>query len=70
LQWRDNARIIKKESAKYRIAKWICDKFKNDIAVNYWRKLAGKYDMHVNKTYLYQLKSRLKFGLNKIWLKN
>jgi len=59
LQWRDNARDIRKEAAKIRIAKWISDKFKNDIAVNNWKELAGKYKMLIQKTFSYQLKSRL-----------
>ena len=49
LQWRDNARSLRKEAAKVRVARWISGKFKNNIAVNNWKELAGKYDMLINK---------------------
>ena len=55
LQWRDNARLLRKEAAKNRIAKWTEIRYRNN-----WKELSGKYDMFVNKSYLFQLKSRLR----------
>ena len=60
LQQRDKAKNLRKEAAKFRIAKWISGKSKNDITFNNWKELAIKYDMLINQTALYQLKSRLR----------
>ena len=60
LQWKDNAKKLTKEAAKNRIAKWTENKYKTAIARENWRELSGKYDMYVNKSYLFQLKTRLR----------
>ena len=60
LQWKDNAKKLSKESAMNRVAKWTEAKYRNNRARENWRDLSGKYDMYVNKTYLFQLKSRLR----------
>ena len=60
LQWKDNARNMTKEAARRRIAKWSIERNSISNARNNWRELAGKYDMFVNKTYLFQLKTRLR----------
>ena len=60
LQWKDNAKKSTKEAAMNRIAKWTENKYKLGRARENWRDLSGKYDMYVNKSYLFQLKSRLR----------
>ena len=60
LQWRDNCRGSKKDSAKLRAAKWIENKYKTAVARKNWRDLSDKYDMFVNNTLLFQVKSRLR----------
>ena len=60
LQWRDNAKKSTKEAAMNRIAKWTENKYKFSRARENWRNLSAKYDMYVNKTALFQLKSRLR----------
>jgi hypothetical protein len=60
LQWKDKAKLLSKEAAKNRIAKWIENKYRYNRAKENWRTLSGKYDMFVNKTALFQLKSRLR----------
>ena len=60
LQWKDNARNMTKEAARRRIARWSIERNSTANARNNWRELSGKYDMFVNKTYLFQLKSRLR----------
>ena len=60
LQWKDNAKLLTKEAAKNRIAKWTENKYKLGIARYNWKELSNKYDMYVNKSYLFQLKSRLR----------
>ena len=60
LQWKDNAKKLSKEAAMNRIAKWTENKFKFTRARENWRDLSGKYDMYINKSYLFQLKTRLR----------
>ena len=60
LQWRDNCRGTAKDAAKNRAAKWIENKYKTAIARSHWKNLSDKYDMFVNNTLLYQVKSRLR----------
>ena len=60
LQWKDNAKKSTVEVAKNRLAKWTAGKFKLAIARENWKTLAGKYDMFVNNTLLFQVKSRLR----------
>ena len=60
LQWKDNAKLSTKEAAMNRIAKWTENRYKIGTARNSWKELSGKYDMYVNKSYLFQLKSRLR----------
>ena len=60
LQWKDNAKKLSKEAAMNRVAKWTEAKYRNHRAKENWRELSGKYDMFVNKTYLFQLKTRLR----------
>ena len=49
-----------KEACGNRIAKWTMDAFKNARIRQNWKDLSNKYDMFVNKTALFQLKSRLR----------
>ena len=60
LQWRDHAKLTTKQIARNRIAKWSINKMRTANARNNWQDLVGKYDMFVNKSYLYQLKTRLR----------
>ena len=60
LQWKANAKNATKEAAQNRIAKWVKDAYKYTVARQNWRDLTAKYDMFVNKTALFQLKSRLR----------
>ena len=60
LQWKDNSMKMTIEFARNRIAKWTERKYKIADARNNWRELAGKYDMFINKSYLFQLKTRLR----------
>ena len=60
LQWKDNAKLMTVEAARRRIAKWSIERSSIANARNNWKELAGKYDMFVNKTYLFQLKTRLR----------
>ena len=48
------------EAARRRIAKWSIERSSIANARNNWRELSGKYDMYINKSYLFQLKSRLR----------
>ena len=59
LQWRDNARLTTKEAAKVKVARWAIERCRIYNARENWKTLAGKYDMFVNKTLLFQLKTRL-----------
>ena len=59
-QWSDNAKKITKEVVKNKVSKWIAEKYKIATARKNWKDLSNKYDMYVNKTCLYQLKSRLR----------
>ena len=60
LQWKQNTKSSRKDVAKSRVARWVADKYKIAVARNNWHNLANKYDMFVNKTLLYQVKSRLR----------
>ena len=60
LQWKDKAKLLSKEAAMNRIAKWTENKYRFNRAKENWRSLSGKYDMFVNKTALFQLKQRLR----------
>ena len=60
LQWRSKCRDTKKDAARAKIARWTADKYRNAVSRKNWRDLANKYDMFVNKTLLYQVKSRLR----------
>ena len=60
LQWKDNANLLTKEAAKRRIARWSIERSSIANARNNWKELSGKYDMYVNKSYLFQLKTRLR----------
>ena len=60
LQWRDNARNMTKEASRNRIAQWTQNKFKRGVARENWKQLAAKYDMFVNNSLLFQVKSRLR----------
>ena len=57
LQWKDNAKKLTKEISGNRIARWTENKYKLGIARYNWKELSNKYDMYVNKSYLFQLKS-------------
>ena len=60
LQWKDKSKHSKKDTAKLKVARWIEDKYKFAIARKNWKDLSDKYDMFVNNTLLYQVKSRLR----------
>ena len=60
LQWKDNTKYSRKDGSRLKIAKWVADKYKIAVARNNWRTLSDKYDMFVNNTLLYQVKSRLR----------
>ena len=60
LQWKDNAKKLTKEAARNRIAKWSITKCRIAIARKNWRDIADKYDMYINNSLLYQVKSRLR----------
>ena len=49
LQWKENTKYSRKDSAKSKIARWTAEKYKVTIARNNWKELANKYDMFVNK---------------------
>ena len=49
-----------KETSGNRIARWIKDNYKFTVARQNWKDLSAKYDMFINKTGLFQLKSRLR----------
>ena len=59
-QWREKAREVTKEICKNKLARWFSEAYKLSTARKNWKELAGKYDMFVNKTCLFQLKSRLR----------
>ena len=60
LQWADNAKKVTVEVQGSKLARWIADKYKLATARKNWKDLSNKYDMYVNKTALFQLKSRLR----------
>ena len=60
LQWKVNSKYSRKEVAQNKIAKWAAEKYKTAVARNNWKELVNKYDMFVNKTLLFQVKSRLR----------
>ena len=60
LQWNNNAKLMSKEAARIRLARWSINKMRTANARKNWKDLADKYDMFINKTALYQLKTRLR----------
>ena len=60
IQWSDNAKKMNAEIKGNKLAKWISEKYKIATARKNWKDLSNKYDMYVNKTGLFQLKSRLR----------
>ena len=56
LQWRENTRGSKKDTAKSRAARWIENKYKTAVARKNWKDLSDKYDMFVNNTLLFQVR--------------
>ena len=60
LQWNNNAKLISKEAGRNRLARWTEKTYKTAVARKNWKDLADKYDMFINKSYLYQLKTRLR----------
>ena len=60
IQWKDNAKKMNDEIKRNKAAKWIAEKYKIATARKNWKDLSNKYDMYVNKTALFQLKSRLR----------
>ena len=59
LQWNTTAKKLTKEINSSKVARWIERTYKTSVARNDWKKLTDKYDMFINKTALYQLKTRL-----------
>ena len=60
LQWKDNAKNMTRNASLIRIAKWSIDRCRTANARKNWRDLADKYDMYINNSLLYQVKSRLR----------
>ena len=60
LQWKDNAKKLSIEGARNKVARWAEQKYKLAIARKNWINITDKYDMFINKTLLYQVKSRLR----------
>ena len=60
LQWNNNAKLISKEAARIRLARWSIERCRIANARKNWKDLTDKYDMFINKTALYQLKTRLR----------
>ena len=60
IQWSDNAKKMNAEIKGNKLAKWMAEKYKIATARKNWRDMSNKYDMYVNKTALFQLKSRLR----------
>jgi len=60
IQWKDNAKKMNSEIKRNKAAKWIAEKYKIATARKNWKDLSNKYDMYINKTGLFQLKSRLR----------
>ena len=60
LQWKDNAKKITIEVSRNKLARWTEQKYKIAVARKNWKDLADKYDMYVNNSLLYQVKSRLR----------
>ena len=60
LQWKDTAKKSTEEISKNKVAKFIENKYKIANARKNWKDLADKYDVYVNNSLLYQVKSRLK----------
>ena len=60
LQWKDNSKVSRDDICRNKIARWTADKYKTAVARNNWKDLVNKYDMFVNKSLLYQVKSRLR----------
>ena len=60
IQWSDNAKKMNSEIKKNKAAKWIAEKYKIATARKNWKDISNKYDMYINKTGLFQLKSRLR----------
>ena len=60
LQWKENAKKTTEEVSKNKLAKFIENKYKIANARKNWKDLANKYDMFINKSLLYQVKSRLR----------
>ena len=60
LQWKDKTKYSGKDVAQNKIAKWIQNKYKTAVARKHWRDISDRYDMFVNNTLLFQVKSRLR----------
>ena len=60
LQWKDNSKVSRDDICRNKIVRWTADKYKTAVARNNWKDLVNKYDMFVNKSLLYQVKSRLR----------
>jgi len=60
LQWKENAKKITEENSRNKLARWTEQKYKIAVARKHWKDLADKYDMYVNNTLLYQVRSRLR----------
>ena len=58
LQWKDNSKVSRDDICRNKIVRWTADKYKTAVARNNWKDLVNKYDMFVNKSLLYQVKSR------------
>ena len=59
LQWNNTAKKLNKEINSSKVTGWTERTYKTAVARNDWKKLVAEYDMFINKTALYQLKTRL-----------
>jgi len=60
LQWNNTAKKLNKEINSSKVTGWTERTYKTAVARNDWKKLVAEYDIFINKTALYQLKTRLR----------
>jgi hypothetical protein len=60
LAWRDIAMKTKEETAKRKIATYIENKYKTNLARAKWINLVDKYDLFINNNLIYYIRARLK----------
>jgi len=60
LQWNNTAKKLNKEINSSKVTRWTERTYNTAVARNDWKKLVAEYDIFINKTALYQLKTRLR----------